>query len=318
MLTAHFMVRTLVIGMVTTGVGIGHCQDYPNKPLRIVTSAPGAASDFASRLIAQGLTESLQQQVIVDNRGNFAADVVSKAVPDGYTMLVDGASFWIGPLLQKTPYDPVKDFAPITTVTNAPLIMVVHPSVAATSVKELIALAKARPGELNYGTGPAGGSPHLATELFNSMAGVKIVRVGYKGAGPAVNALLGGEIQLMIPSASSVFALVKSGKLRALAITSARPSASFPGVPTVAASGLPGYESGVNTGIFTRANTPASIVTRLNQEIVRVINKPEMRERFLNSGVEVVGNSPQQFMALIKSEIAKWSKVIKDTGISVD
>ncbi len=318
MLIARYVAWMSTAALMTVGTGAAYGQEYPNKPLRIVTGGAGGGSDFASRVIAQALSEGLNQPVIVDNRGNFAADIVSRAPADGYTLYVDGSNFWIGPLLQKTGYDPVLDFSALTLVGKAPNLLVLHSSAAANSVRELIALAKAKPGELNYGSGGSGASTHLAPELFKSMAGVNITRINYKGAGPAVNGLIGGEVQLMIPSASAVAAHVKSGKLKALAVTTAQPSALFPSLPTVAASGVPGYEAVVMTGMFTSGKTPTAIVSRLNREVVRALNRADVKERFLNSGVEVVGSSAEQLTAAIKSEMAKWGKVIKDAGISAE
>ena len=290
-------------------------QGFPVKPLRIVTNAPGAASDFASRLIAQGLTESLGQQVIVDNRGNLAGALASKAPPDGYTLVLDGTSFWIGPLLRKTAYDPLRDFSAVALVTSSPNILVVHPSLPVRSVKDLIALATARPGELNYGTGTAGGSPHLAAALFSDMAGVSIVRIPYKGAGLAVNDLISGQVQLMFAIAASVTGHVKSGRLRALAVTGEQPSALFPGLPTVAASGLKGYESVALQGIFAPLKTPAAIIERLNQDIVKYLARADVKEKFFNAGTETVGGTPDQFASKVKSEITRLGKVIRDAGI---
>ncbi len=293
----------------------GSAQDFPNKPIRIVTSAPGGGSDFASRIVAQALTESFGQPVVVDNRGNSAGAIVSKALPDGYTILLDGASHWIGPLLQDAGYDAVKDFSPITVVTTAPNIVVVHPSVAVNSIRELVALAKAGPGKLNYGTGGSGGAPHLAVELFKSMAGVNITRVNYKGSGPAITALMGGEVQLMITSAGSVAAAMKSGKLKALAITAAQPSVLLPGLPTVTATGVPGYEVSGYTGMFAPAKTRPSIVNRVNQEMARILNRADVRDRFLAAGVEAASTSPERLAATMKDEISKWRKVIQDAHI---
>ena len=306
------------IAPLVLAAGVASGQDFPVKPIRIVTSAPGGSSDFTSRLIAQGLTEQLGQQAIVDNRGNFGGELVAKVPPDGYTLLVDGASLWIGPLLQKTSYDPVRDFAPVTIAVSAPNVIVVHPSLPVKSVKELIALAKARPGELDYGSGGIGGASHLPAELFKSMAGVNIVNVNYKGTGPAIHALMAGEIQLMFANATISSPQIKAGRLRGVAVASPRRSALLPDLPTVAASGLPGFESVVLQGILTRANTPAPHINRLNQEIVRVLNRADVKERLFSTGVEVVGSSPEELAATIRSDIAKWGKVIKDAGIRVE
>jgi tripartite-type tricarboxylate transporter receptor subunit TctC len=310
--------RMLPIAPMLLAVGAVSGQDYPAKSIRIITSAPGGSSDFMSRLIAPGLTERLGQQVIADNRGNFGGEILAKVPSDGYTLLVDGASLWTGPLLQKTPYDPVRDFAPVTIAVSAPNVIVVHPSLPVKSVKELIALAKARPGELNYGSGGIGGASHLPAELFKSMAGVNIVNVNYKGTGQAINALVAGEIQLMFANATIASPQIKVGRLRGVAVASLQRSALLPDLPTVAASGLPGFESVVLQGILTRANTPAAHVSRLNQEIVRVLNRADVKERLFSTGVEIVGSSPEELATTIRSDIAKWGKVIKDAGIRVE
>jgi len=232
-------------------------------------------------------------------------------------LLAAGTALWLLPLMQKVPYDPVKDFSPISVVTSAPNVLVVHPGVPANSVKELVALAKAKPGMLNYGSSVVGTSSHLATELFKAMAGVDIVRVGYKGGGPARTALLAGEVQMVFAGAeATLMSLVKSGKLRALAVTSPQPSVLAPGLPTVAASGVPGYESGSLDCIFAPAKTPPSIILRLNQEIVRVINQSEVKQKLFNAGVETVGSSPEELAAKIKSEMARLGNILKDISIS--
>jgi len=306
----------LASGTLIAGTACG--QDFPTRPLRIVTSAPGGSSDFTSRLIAQGLTESLGQQAVVDNRGNFGGDQLAKAQADGHTLLVDGASLWIGPLIQKTPYDPVRDFAPVTIAVRAPNVIVVHPALPVKSVKDLIALARARPGELNYGSGGIGGASHLPAELFKSMAGVNIVNVNYKGTGAAVNALLAGEIQMMFANAAISTPHIKSGRLRGIAAASLEPSPLLPDLPTVAASGLPGFESIILQGILTAGKTPAARIARLNQEIVRVLNRPDIKERFMNGGVEPVGSTPEQLTAKMKYDMAQLGKMIKDLGLRAE
>mgnify|MGYP001573080357 CR=1 FL=1 len=226
---------------------------------------------------------------------------------------------WRGPLLQKMPFDPVKDFSPITLTSRSPNILVVHPSLPAKSVKELIALAKARPGELNYGAGAIGASTHMASELFKLMAGVNIVHVPYKSSGQALTALLGGQLQLMFATTGGVTPHIDSGRLRALAVSTSQPSALAPGLPTIAAAGnLPGYESASTAGVFAPAGTPQTIVNQLNEEIKRVLNRPDVRERFFNQGVEVMGTSPEQTAAFVKSDMATIGKLIKDTGIRAD
>jgi tripartite-type tricarboxylate transporter receptor subunit TctC len=316
----HFIVSILLLGMMILGMGAATGQNYPNKPIRIVTTEPAGAADIATRLIAPGLTGSLGQQVIVDNRsgaGSVAAiESVAKGPPDGYTLLLHGSPVWLMPFMRDhVPWDPVRDFSPITLAVTLPNLLVVHPSLPVRSVKELIALAKARPGELNYGSGSTGASNHLAAELFSAMARVSMVRIPYKGGGPAVLGLIGGQVQLMFATAASVSPHVKSGRLRALAVTSAEPSALFPGLPAVAASGLPGYEAGTIYGVFAPANTPALLIERLHQEIARALNRAEVKERLFNSGMEAAGSSPEAFAAVIKSDMAKWGKVIRDAGI---
>jgi len=300
--------------------GAVHAQELSARPVRIVTSAVGGTTDLVARLIAQGLTASLGQQVIVDNRptGIIPGEIVVAAPADGYTLLFHGSSLWMMPLLQKVPFDPVKDLAPITLASSTPSLVVVHPAVPAKTIKELIALAKAKPGGLNYGSGTSGSSSHLAAELFKYMARVNIVRVPYKGQGPAVLAVLGGEVQMSFATSSSVSAHIKSGKLRALAIGTVKPSALAPGLPTVAESGLPGYESASNAGMFAPAKTSGRLIALLNREIVQALNRPEVRDLLFKDGTEVVGNSPREFAASIQAEMASLGKVIKAAGIRTE
>ena len=315
--TTGVVVGMFAVGLMVLGASAAFGQDYPTKPIRILTGAPGAGSDFAARQIAQGLTTSLGQQVIVDNRA-IIADIVAQAPPDGYSLLLDGASLWIAPFLEARPYDVIRDFAPISSVVTSPNVLALHPAVAANSVKELIALAKAKPGALNYSSSGAGGSTHLPAALFTSMAGVNIVRIPYKGGGAAVVALLAGETQLMFAGAGVVTPHIKSGKLKGLAVTSAEPSALIPWLPTVAASGLPGYEATQIFGMFAPAKTPTVRVNRLSQEIVRLLRQADMKERLAKFEMEPTGSAPEQFGALVKSDMAKWGKLIKDAGIRAD
>lgn len=305
------------IGFIVLGSGSASGQAYPNKPIRLVTAAAGGNNDGTARIVAQGLSGPLGQPLIVDNRPNgvIPGEIVSKAAPDGYTLLVYNNGFWLGPLLLKSPYDPVRDFLPISLTDSTPSIIVVNPSLAANSVKELIALARSKPGELNYATTGGGSSSYLAGELFKALSGVNIVNISYKGVGLALIDLMAGRVQLMIPPSTATAPHVKSGKLRALAVTSAVPSPFYPGVPTAAESGLPGYELVSRTGVFAPAKTPAAIIKRLNQELVRYLQGAEAGQKFRNAGVETVGSSPEQFAAIIKSEISVFSKVIRKTGI---
>ena len=295
-------------------------QGFPTRPVRVVTSTVGGTTDLVARVIAQGLTASLGQQVIVDNRptGIIPGEIVVKAPPDGYTLLFHASSLWMMPLLQKVPFDPVKDLAPVTLATSTPYLVVLHPAVSVKTIKELIALARAKPGALNYGSGATGAASHLSAELFKHMAQINIVRVPYKGQGPAVLGLLGGEVQMSFASAPSVAGHIKSGKLRALAITTTRPSQLAPGLPTVAESGLPGYQSTASAGMFAPVKTPARLVTLLNREIVQVLNKQEVKDLLFRDGTEVVGSSPQAFAAAINAEMATMGRVIKAAGIRTE
>ena len=309
----------LCIGIATLGTGIASGQGVPGKAVRFITAEPGGGNDFAARLIAQGLTSQIGQPAIVENRGGangiIAGETVAKSQPDGYTLLLYSSITWILPFMQSVPYDPVRDFAPITLAAIAPNILVIHPSLPAKTVRELITLAKAKPGQLSYGTGGSGSTGHLSAELFRIMANIDMVRIPYKGTAPGLTALIGGDIQLMFPAAGAVASYVKSGKLRALGITSAKPSALAPGVPTIAAAGLQGFDSVSTYGIFAPSKTPATMVTKLNQEIVRVLNFPEVKEQFFKAGMETVGNTSDEFAAAIKSEMTTMGKVIKDAGI---
>ncbi len=292
-------------------------QDYPSRPVRIVTSGAGGGNDLQARVVARGLSAALGQQVIVENRpsGVIPGEIVSKASPNGYTLLLYNNALWTGPLIQKTPYDPVKDLAPLTTVTIAPNILVVNNLLPVNSVADLIALARSKPGELNYASSGTGASNHLAAELFNTMAGVRIVRIGYKGANQGLNDLIAAQIQVMFPSAGAVAPHVKSGRVKGLAVTSAERSRLAPQLPTVAASGLPGYESLAIYGMFLPAGTPRALVTRLNSEIVKILGAVDVKEKFFNIGMETIGGSPEQLAALVKSEMVRMGKLIKDAGI---
>jgi tripartite-type tricarboxylate transporter receptor subunit TctC len=293
-------------------------QDYPTKPVRIVASEAGGGGDFIARLVAQGLSSAFGQQVVVENRGGgvIAGDVVAKSPPDGYTLLLYGNTLWLLPLMRKhVPYDPQRDFAPITLAGRAVNVLVVHPSLPVKSVKELIALARARPGQLNFSTAAPGTINHLAGELFNSMAKVNIVRVSYRGSPSAVTAVMSGEVQLMFASAAPVRPHIQAGRVRALGVTTATRSMTYPDLPTIAESGVPGFEAVSTHGIFAPAKTPDAIIARLHQEIIRVLQRPESRDRFAGIGAEPIGSTPEQLTAKIKAEIARMGKVIREAGI---
>ena len=295
-------------------------QNYPNRPIRFVTTLPGGGNDFVTRLLAQALAVPMGQQIIVENRpsGVIVVDTVAKAPPDGYTFLLYSDGLWLLPLMQKVPYDPVADFAPVTLVGSTPHVLAVHPSLPVKSVRELIALAKARPGDLNFGASDPSSASNLSAELFKSMAGVNIVGIRYKAAGPVVIALMGGEVQMMFNTAPSVAPHLKSGKLKGLAVTSIQPSPLAPGLPTVAASGLPGFEAATTYGLFAPARTPPAIVAQMNREAVRILNNSEFKERLLSAGVEGASSTPEQLAARIAAEMTRMGKVIRDAGIRAE
>ncbi|MGH8618900.1 MAG: Bug family tripartite tricarboxylate transporter substrate binding protein [Burkholderiales bacterium] len=305
--------------------GSASAQTYPAKQIRfVVPFPPGGPADILSRIIGQNLAESWGQQVVIDNRagagGNLAAEIVAKAPPDGYTMLMGyvGTHAINSSLYRDMPYDPIKDFEPVGLVARVTIILVLHPSIPAGTVKELIALAKSRPGELTFGS-PGNGTPqHLAGELFNTMAKVKMLHVPYKGAVPALNDLLGGRLSMIFSSMPPALPHVKVGKLRALGVTSLQRSPAVPDVPTIAQSGVPGYDVTNWYGVVLPAKTPKDIVTKLNTEIVRIMNLPDVKERLAAQGAETLTSTPDQLAAYIKSETDKWAKVVKFSGAKID
>ncbi len=299
---------------------IGAGPVYPAKPIRFVTAGVGGGADFTSRIVATAISSGIGQQVIVDNRAfaGQATDIVSKALRDGYVVLVTGQSFWVGPLLQPANYDPLKDFSPVTLINRQPNVLVVHPTVAVNSVTELIALAKSKPGELNYSSGSSGSASHLAAELFKSMGGVHVVRIPYKNGGLRMAGLTGGEVQMEFATPGSVIPQIKAGRLRALAVTTSQPSPVMPGLPTVTATGLPGYESTAVYAMFAPAGTPAAIIRRLNDETTRVLAREDIKEKFLSAGIEAAASTPLELSTAIKLEMTKLGKVIKDAGITLN
>lgn len=312
----HALRLVFLAGTMISMPGLLPAQDYPTKPVRMITSEPGSSLDLTARVIAQGLTAALGQQVIVDNRRLLAVELVARAPTDGYTLLAYGSPMWIAPLMRKDmQYDPVKDFAPITLAVSSPNVLVIHPKVAAKSVQELVAVAKARPGQLNYGSSVTGGSPHLAAELFNAIAGVNITRIAYKGVAQAVNDLIGGQIDLMFPVVATGMPHARAGRLRALAVTSAQPWSLTADLPTIAASGLPGYELTSMHGILAPANVSRAIVSRLHRDIVRHIDQPDIKRKFRTSGSEVLGSTPQQFSSIMAADMIRMAKLIRDRNI---
>lgn len=295
---------------------------YPSRPIRIIVSIPaGSGTDTVARLIAKGLSDRWGRQVIVDNRPGAGTmignDAVAKAKPDGYTLLMNGAAFTISPAVyKKMPYDAWSDFAPITVAVFTPNLMVVHPSVPVKSVKELIAFAKAWPDQLYYASGGNGTNSHMASALFASMANIRLVHVPYKGSTPGVIDLIAGNVAMATNSFSTLIHHVRAGRLRALGVANARRVAAAPDLPTVAeAGGLPGYESVQWSGLWAPAGTPPDIIARLHKETVAILSTPDMKERLTSDGSEVVASTPEEFAALIKTELARWAKVVKATGI---
>ncbi len=306
-----------IMAIVTIGpLHTAYAQDYPVKPVRLLASTAGGGTDFAARVLAQGLAPGMAQAVFVENRAAFnSIEAASKATPDGYTLLVMGIPVWLAPYLQdNVPWDPVRDFQPVTTLTRQVTILVVQSSLPINSIKDLIDYAKAKPGQLNYGSGGTGTSSHLSGELFKSMAAADIVRINYKGAADALTALLGGQIQVMFGNPASAATHVKSGRVRALAVSSAQPSSLYPGLPPVA-SVLPGYELVEILGLLAPAKTPMAIVNRWNQSAGRLLNSPELKEKFLASGSEVATGTPEAFATAINSDMTKFGKVIKDARL---
>jgi tripartite-type tricarboxylate transporter receptor subunit TctC len=296
-------------------------QDYPSRQIKIITAAPGGGSDYIARIIAQGISGPLGQQVIIENRGTgmLAGEAAARAPADGYNITVQGGAFWVGPLLRKAPYDPVKDFTPISLVVREVNVLAVNPSVPVNTVQELLAYARANPGKLNFSSPGVGSTTHLAGEMMNAMAGVRMVHVPYQGNQRAITAMMANEVQLAIFDAGLIMPQVAAGKLRALGATSLEPSALTPGMPTVASQGLPGFESIGLTGVLASgARVNSAIINRLNQEIVRYVSRPEIREQFLKSGVELVGSTPEQFAEAMRADMAKMGKLIADIKLKVE
>jgi len=313
--------KTLGLSIALLGAaGWAQAQNYPNRPVRfIVPFAAGGSTDIVARTLGAKLSEVLGQSFIVDNRPGggtvIGTETVARSPADGYTLLVVPAPFTINPgLLPKLPYDPLNDFTPITLINTTPLVVVVNPSVPARNIKELVALAKAKPGMLNYGSSGTGGSNHLAGELFQAMAGVKMVHVPYKGNAPALTDLVGGHVDLVFNGLTSAYPLIKSGKLRPLAMTSLRRSAVLPDMPTLDESGLKGFEAVAWNGLAGPAKMPQEAVDRLSSAVRKVLTNPEMQERLRSEGSDPVGSTPAEFAKHLRDEIAKWAKVIKLSG----
>jgi len=297
-------------------------QTYPTKTVRLVVPfSPGGSTDVTARILAQKLTEAWRQQVIVDNRagagGNIGAESVARATPDGYTLLLatTGVMAINHKLYKSLSYDSLKDLAPVTQIGGLPLILIVHPSLPAKSVKDLVAMAKAKPGALSFASSGVGSATHMTAELFRMMAGVDMVHIPYKGSGQAMTDLISGQVGVAFDQITSSIGHVQSGKLRALAVTSAKRFPSVPNLPTVAEAGVTGYESVSWNGIAAPARTPREIIDRIQGEVARALQQPDMKERFLKDGIEPIGSTPEQFAAHIRSERGKWEKVVDRAGI---
>ncbi len=310
-----FGVCLFAAGLAAQVATPAQAQNYPARTVRIVTSPAGGGNDFPARLIARHLSGALGQQFVVDNRATILiADIVAKSPADGYTLLVTGSAHWIGPLLDKVTYDPIKDFATITLLDRAPSVLVVHPSMPIKTVKQFIALAKARPGEIAVAVGGPGSSGDIGARLFNHMAGVKILNVPYKGTSPALTAVMSGEVQAMFGSAGSVAPHAQGGRLRALAVGSAQRSQLAPGLPTVSESGLPGYVSEALHAFFAPAGTPAAAIALLNKEVGSYLRSQEAQAIFLKAGIEPSPGTPEEFLATMKSEMSRIGAVLKAAG----
>jgi len=298
-------------------------QGYPSRPVHVIVPfAPGGPSDIIARTVSQKLTAAMGQPFLPENRagagGMLGAEIAAKAPADGYTVLVTSLPFAVTPsLYPKVPYDTTRAFTPVTLIASGPMVLVIHPSVKATNLQELIALAKAEPGKLNYGSAGSGSSAHLATEYFGMLAGAKMTHIPYKGGGPAMIDLLGGKLSFLIEAMPLVVPYVKQGRVKAIAISGAKRAPALPDTPTFEEQGLRGYDMATWTGMWVPANTPKDIVARLNREVIKAITSPDMKERFGDLGVEAVGDTPEHFAGFEQAEIDKWAKVVRATGMAV-
>jgi len=320
--------RWRLAAALAIGAASGHATaaelEYPTRPIRLISPfTPGGGNDLVSRTIALAMSKNVGQSIVVDNRPGantiVGMEIVAKAAPDGYTLITTSSTQAINATLYpKLPYDSIKSFAPVTIVGSSPLIVAVPPSSSIKSITDLIAAARARPGELTYPSAGTGNATHLGGELFASMAGITLTHVPYKGSGPGLTDLSAGRLAVAFSTALSVVPFVKGGRLRAIAVTSSARSAFMPDLPTVAESGLPGYEAGSWYGIVAPASTPRPIISRLHAEIVKVLALPDVRDRLVSQGIDPVGNTPDQFAAYIRAEIVKWAKIIKATGVTAE
>jgi tripartite-type tricarboxylate transporter receptor subunit TctC len=318
-------IATIILGVLLTGLGhAAAAQTYPVKPVRIISPfPPGGGNDILSRAVAQKLTENFMQQVIVENRpganGIIGTEAAARSAPDGYTIVLIPSGHTVNPsIYRKLPYDAIRDFTPISLVGWSPLVLAVHPSLPAKNVKELAALARARPGQLTYVSAGVGSSGHLAGALFDTLTGTQMVHIPYKGMALAISDLIGGQVSLTFGTSLSVVPQVRSGRLRALAITSAQRSPALPDLPTVAESGVPGYEASLWYGFAGPARMPAEIVQRLNSEIVGVLALPDVRERLASQGVDARSTTAEEFARLLASDLQRWAKVVQRAGVRAE
>ena len=319
-MTLITLIRPVLLATLAMGTALAMAQSYPNKPIRfLVGFVAGGTNDIVARALAQKLTETLGQSVVVENRGGantaIATEAAARAAPDGYTILLNAPGHATNPALMKLAFDPVNDFAFISLVAEAQNVVVMHPSFPPRSVQELIALSKKRPGQINFASSGTGTTVHLSAELFQHMTGTRWVHIPYKGGGPAVIELMAGQTQIMFANMPTAIQYVRDGRLRALAVTGARRAPAAPTLPTVAESGVPGYEVTAWYGVSAPAKTPRAIVDRLHTEIVRAVNSPDLRERLTTQGADPIHLTPEQYTVFIQNEIAKWAKVIKAAGI---
>ena len=323
----NFTLRRILLALGSVpfiGAGAATAQSYPVKPIRIIVPyAPGGSTDVVFRILAPRLTEILGQTVVVENRpggsSTIGLDVAAKSPPDGYTLGIPNITFGANPsLMKKMPFDSEKDLVPVSLVSIVTLVLAVHPSVPAKSVRALIALAKSKPGSLNYGSAGNASANHLATERFSYMAGIKMVHIPYKGGGPAVISIVGGETAILFATIPSSYQHFQTGKLVALGVSSLKRNVALPNIPSIAEAAIPGFEAIEWNGVVVPAGTPPAVIGRLHQALVKALSIPEVKERIVGLGAEPVGNSPDEFSAFIKKELATWSKVIKEVGITVE
>jgi tripartite-type tricarboxylate transporter receptor subunit TctC len=310
----------LLASVVAAGVNAANAQDtYPSRPVRIVTSTPGGGNDFLARIVAPPLGNAIGQQVIVDNRpSRLVGGIAARSTPDGYTLVVGGSTMQYTPMMEKIDYNAITDFTPISLLERSPNVLVVSPALKVNTVNELVAMARAKPGVLNYGTGASGASLHLAGELFMLATNTKLARVPYKATGPAVLGLLTGEVQMVFATAGAVVPLLKDGKLKALGVTTAKPTLLVPGVPTVAQQGVPGFEVVTIGFILAPARTPQPIVRLLNQHIVKFMQQPDVKNRLEGGGSEALSSSPEELGRIMREDDARMRKLFKQLGISAE